>query len=127
MRSLAETPALGDVPVEAARTAATEEALRIAHYSGYPRVSKGQRVRMAVARRATGSAMSLVASEGEDVGALLLLKVSDLGGPPAGGALARVVSCSALEDGRFDLELALVEPHTPRFVRREPESLRIPS
>jgi len=92
--------------------------MRIAHYSGYPRVSKSHRVRTAVAEPGEGATMNLVALEGEQVGALLRLRVSELCGPPAREELARVVACCERRDGRFDVVLEALEPLAPRFVRR---------
>lgn len=108
-----QPPALGPDPI------------RIAHYSGYPRVSKDHRVRMAIAQANHGSSLALIASDSEDVGALLRLNVSDLTGPPASETLARVISCSPREDGRFELVLETLRSQAPRFVRRKPEALRI--
>lgn len=110
----------------ASHCGAPEQAtIRIAQYSGYPRVSKDQRMRSAVAVKGASTALCLIAVEPEEVGALLRLKVTDLAGPPARETLARVVSCNERRDDRFELGLETVEPHAPRFVRREPGVMRV--
>ena len=117
-----EGPKLSVLP---ARGEPDPAVVRIAQYTGYPRVSKDQRPRTAIARRHTSSALSLVALEREEIGALLRLRVNDLCGPPTREMLARVVSCSERDDGRFELRVEAVEPYRARFVRRSREAMRL--
>ena len=100
-------------------------AIRIARYTGYPRVSKNQRECTAIARTTASSTLELIAVDPEAVGALLRLKVNDFHRSHARETLARVVSCSARDDGRFDVLVEPVEPNRPRFVRRASEVLRL--
>jgi hypothetical protein len=95
-----------------------ESTIRIARYTGYPRVSRNQRECTAIAHKTPNTLLSLIAAEGEAVGALLRLNVNDLCGPPERETLARVVACTPRDDGRFEVRVEPVEPNRPRFVRR---------
>jgi hypothetical protein len=102
-----------------------QQTIRIAHYTGYPRVSRDQRECTAIARTDKSTALSLIAADSEQVGALLRLKVNDLCGPPTGETLARVVSCTIRDDGRFDVRVEPLEAGRPRFVRRTRETFQL--
>ena len=106
------------------RSEADPAAIRLAHYTSYPRVSLDQRECTAIAREETSSEISLVAKESEQIGALLRLEVNDLQGAAGRETLARVVSCSARDDGRFDVRVEPIAPKRARFVRRAPDAIR---
>lgn len=111
--------------IELSRASASDrQTLRIAHYTGYPRVSRGQRELTAIVREAK-SELALFASEPERIGALLRLEVGDLHGAPTRETLARVVACTARPDGTFEVRVESVVPHRARFARRASEAVRL--
>ncbi|MEE3328914.1 MAG: hypothetical protein VX252_16360, partial [Myxococcota bacterium] len=84
----------------AARREKRERVFRVAEYSPYPRVDRGQRRLTAFVRNESISGMCLVSDQAEPVGCCLRVGLQGVDGFPMEDTLARVVWTCRQADGR---------------------------
>ena len=94
-----------------------EKVVRIVEYSHYPRIARHERRNVGFTRNESCSGLCIVASQREDEGTLLRVALRSVDGGQSVDALAHVVWCKALKDGRYALGLALLEQTGRRMMK----------